>query len=502
MESVSPLSQRLSNYILENHEVITNSKGNIKIDDLSLSGNGKASRFAKTILIPSKKNLLEIAPELLVLSDSDLIKESASLLPSIEENISNHLRDSELSRIKDGTGLEVRKEDYINGVPVVDMEDPKGGKVMIDTTTGRPLPMTYNSWAEVMGSQHVARVKEIGYCGRFIYNPYSLVSYKAENTVIGDEIIYNLYIPPTHKVERKENTLDPRFIKFMNTLFNESCRDYALNWIYHTTYTRSPVYLVLVGSGGIGKNLLAEALRELHGRGNFKKAPVSSLDHKFNGHLTNCTMLYYDECKFSQGRGDSNARKNRLKEWANDYVPIELKGVDAKDKDIFCSAIIATNNDSDVHIDQLDRKFSVMELSTERLEKRLGVDDAQFVWDYIKTDEFPHAFLTWLETLIDKDFNLQKEYRGDKFQNLVISSLSSWKAGIRTKIMERCYEYIQLSDLRDEEPMMPKSLAKINDFLLNFYEDGERLGSLVKYEGKNAIKVSDRYAPKTEQGDL
>ena len=495
MEETS-LSNDLSNYIKKNFQLATNKAGNIRVSDFTLAGNGLPKRFFKTFLADRKK-YKEIHEPLRDMADSEIIDELSNTLPSLKEDLSDYLLGLELSKVSEESGLHISKDAYFNVIPVIDMEDIKGRAIMVDKDSGRVSTLQEKSWERVVGAKHVAHVRELGYCGRFEFNPRTTEAFLSRGTVHGDEIIYNKFIPPAYRLKRDRKVkLDPIFIDFLDGLFTEGCRSYAYNWLYHSCFRRVPIYLVLVGAGGIGKNLLAEALSFIHGKSNFTKAPSSALDTKFNGHLVDNTMLYYDECKFSAGKEGATTRKNRLKEWANDYVPIEIKGVDAINKDIFCSAIIATNNDSDVHLEQLDRKFSVMELSEERLEKRMGLKNTQFLWEYIKKPEFADAFINWLEDRIDTDFNPHVEYKGPKFDELVLSSLYSWQQDLLfNHIVDTHSKHLDVKNLRENISLFPKHTSKIDDFLKNFTWKGHKLGKVVTIDGKAKIKINEELLP-------
>lgn len=495
MEETS-LSKKLADYLLENFNVEFNSRGNLRIDDFSISGSGLAKRFTK-YFFTDKKKVKELEEDLLLLSDKELIEEIGNALTTTNELIRKHLQNLEMEEIKESSELSANREAYLNVIPVIDMENVKGSAVMVEKDSGRVSELQEKAWERVVGSKYVSKIMEIGYCGRFVYNPRIISPYHKTETPLGEEVIYNKYIPPTYRIKRDLSVkLDPIFIKFLEGLFEDSCRDYAYNWIYHSCFTRIPVYLVLVGAGGIGKNLLAEMLKMIHGHTNFTKAPPSALDSKFNGHLLDATMIYYDECKFSAGKEGATIRKNRLKEWANDSVPVELKGIDASNKDIFCSAIIATNNDSDVHLERLDRKFSVMELSEERLEKRMGLKDTQFLWEYIHRKDLAHAVLNYLEDFIDPDFNPNIEYKGPKFDQLVLSSLYGWQQELLDRIENAESKYISLKECRENISLFPHHNNKVDDFLKNFTIDGNILGRVVKIEGIKKIKIDDSHLPK------
>ena len=494
------LSKKLSNYFIENYEIGATRSGNLRIGEFSMTGNGLAKKVFNTFL-SDRKSLKDIHEPFLLLSDSEIIEQISNVLPSIQDEIKDHKSDITRKQISEEVGLNITKEAYLNVVPVVDMEDVKGTAHMIDRITGEISPLIERSWERIVGTKHAGSVREIGYCGRFEYDPRSTTPFRKTLTNLGEETIYNKFIPPFYRKKRdRKLPLDPRFIQFIEGFFLDSCKSYAFNWLYHSCFKRIPTYLVLVGAGGIGKNLLAEALKNIHGPTNYTKAPASALDTKFNGHLLDCTMLYYDECKFSAGKEGATTRKNKLKEWANEYVPIEMKGVDAANKDIYCSAIIATNNDSDVYLEQLDRKFSVMELSEERLEKRMGVEDTHFLWEYIQDPGFPDAFLNYLETKIDKDFNPHMEYKGAKFKSLVVSSLYGWQHTLLFDyILISHTPYISLKKCKEEISLFPTHNTKVDDFLKNFIWEGSTLGKIVQYDGQAKIKIDDKFAPKENQ---
>ena len=497
MERTSP-SKALSQYLIDNFQVTIGKKGSVSVGEFSFTGQGQAGRFCTHFILKNKTVLKSVEESWLLLSDDQIKLEISNIFPTVKEYLESYVKSAERAELEEGVSLPTSREDYMALVPVVDMENVQGKAYIVDTRTHRITTIEEKAWEKIVGMKHVAQVRELAHCGRFEYNPRTIEAHWKAETAIGEETIYNKFIPPAHRMERDTSAvLSPDFIEFLEGLFLESCRSYAYNWIYHSTFKKLPVYLVLVGVGGIGKNLLAEALKQLHGRTNFTKAPASALESKFNGHLIDSTLVYYDECKFSSDKNGNNYRKNRLKEWANDYVPVEIKGVDAKDFDIYCSAIIATNHDSDVHLEQLDRKFSVLELSTERMEKRLGAEKTKNLWNYILEDSFPDAFLNWLEGRIDPDFNGNVEYRGPRFHELVLSSLSAWQQELLFNyILSGASATYSLKRLREEVSFFPTHYARVSDFLTNFQWEGETLGRIVIREGLRYVKVNDKFAPK------
>jgi len=494
------LSKKITDHLVESYAVGINSNGSLKIDDFSFSGNGLVKRVFKRFF-SDRKMLKNVHEPFLLLSDTEIVEQLTNIIPTVKDEILAHINATKSAEFGEDLDVHTEKDEYLSFIPVVDMEHPKGSALMVDKTTGRLSTLEEKSWERIVGQKHVALVREMGHCGLFEYDPRSTIAYKDIQGDHNKRTIFNKFIPPKYRMDRDRSAkLDPRFIEFLEGFFLDSCRDYAYNWLYWSCFKRIPTYLVLVGAGGIGKNLLAEALKNIHGPTNYTKAPASALDTKFNGHLLDCTLLYYDECKFSAGREGATTRKNKLKEWANEYVPIETKGVDAKNKGIFCSCIIATNNDSDVHLEQLDRKFSVMELSEDRLEKRLGLEDTQFLWGYIETEEFKQGFLNYLEDKINQDFNPHVEYKGEKFKSLVLSSLYGWQQDLLYNyILISQTPHVSLKTCKEEISLFPKHNTKVDDFLKNFTWNGESIGKIVTIDGKSKIKINEKLLPPVKE---
>lgn len=494
------LSKDIAIYLVKNYDVQYSRRGHVRVGEFSLSGNGLAKKFYNFFVASDKEAFLAIDKDLVLKSESDAVRKLEPVMDSIRDYLMAHVKAVESKKFVEKSEIINSTDIFDNILPVVDIQSPIGSSVMVDKVSGHVVPfITERAWEKVVGKAAAIKMTELQYNGLFEYNPRSTKSSKPEATPVGEVIKYNKYVPPAWKVTQRDNELDTLFLEFFDTLFGTECRQYVIDWTWATVNTRVPVYLVMVGTGGIGKNLYAEALRQLHGQFNFKKAPATCLDTKFNGHLADCTILYYDECRFSSGEG-RNTRKNKLKEWANEFVPVEKKGVDAADQEIYCSAIIATNNDSDVDFEQADRKFSVVELSTIRLEKRMGVKRAHQLWDYVLSDEFGGAFANWLEENASPNFESHIEYKGPRFNELVITSLYGWKQELREMIMAKEAPEYSCEGLRDRITNFPRQTAKINDFIKNFLEDGAPLGKIEVKQGIKFIIPADKFIPPEQEG--
>lgn len=383
---------------------------------------------------------------------------------------------------------EAQKYGHLDSMIPVIIADDKNGEVKIfDTSSRKVIDLTEQAWKKFLGKEEFElfmRKKKIGVLD---YMPWTK---DLEVNVPGEVFTkFNTAYPIQYSRE-EEKELRNDFKTFFETLFNKDVLQYVINWCFYSTKEKNPTYLLLVGRGGVGKNLFVDALGKVHGEQNYNKAAPSILQDKFNPQLVECTLLFFDEVNFSASRSGSTYAKNRLKEWANPYVAIERKGVDAVKKKTHFSGILATNHIADCHLDIEDRKFSAIELTNQKVDERMFKGAGDAINEYINSEEFPQAFYTYLKKNANEDFNPHKEHKGDLFYRIVRSSLSEWQKVILEIVEEGETAYINIPTLRKEIPYFPGRLEKIKDFLINFTLNEKSLGSVVKYDGSNCIKVN------------
>tara|TARA_R110002126_G_C10476909_1_gene501538 strand:+ start:416 stop:2023 length:1608 start_codon:yes stop_codon:yes gene_type:complete len=466
----------------------------IKVDGVPLMGNGAPTKVFNQFFATNKRDLEKIQEGLVFESDAVIRDVLAKILPDVSLALKRELNERN-GVVSPNSSIPAHLEYYYSLIPFRDLEDPKAGSIMIDTKTNRITEVEEASWIKQVGPDFVKESFPDRKGGRIEYNPRSFIPFRVVGDTGREEVIFNRFNPPAFLMEGYDDTskLDPLFIRFIDTFFgNEESRQYTIDWIYHSLFKKMEPYLMFVGIGGTGKNLLMEACRELHGRTNFEKAAPSCLFKEFNSHLPNCTMVIYDEVDFSQKSGRGSSAKNRLKEWRNDRVPIERKGQNAKTTDIYCSGILATNNDSDVHLEVTDRKFSPVELTEVRMINKFEESEITQLWKCIYDESFQASFFNWLEENKQSDFDAHKEYKGEKFYKLVVTSLPVWAREIRSRVLEGNNSYLALSNLKDEIPTLP-NIDRIQEFLLSYLEVDTVLGELVPYEGRHAIKINSSY---------
>lgn len=477
----------------------------VYINDINTESRLAPKKLADNLAsdLPNLAPFLDI-PENTVVSFDVFQSRITNKLPLIAQEIVKRNAKELGMELDGGTDLtEIVKGCY----PVVNLleNNSKDLYFMINKDTQRVENITYKAWEAMIGRAGATEfVQSNGLVGTLAYNPRDTAPFRiGSSTESGKPIkVYNAYYPPGHRLKRnKTAVLDPFIIKAVETFFlNDQARLYAYNWMYASLYGRVTPYLVFVGAGGTGKNLIGRILTRLHGERNSAIIPETILKSQFNSSLENITFAFYDECKFSNAGGESTQAKNRLKAWAEKHIPVERKGRDVVQVENFASALITTNHSTDVWLEQKDRKFSVVEITDKRLETRIPKDEINRIWAIILEDpEFPDAFLNYLEQFVDPNFNPHKEYKGEKFEELVLTSLHHWQRTLLEdyiKNPDKKSDGFYLKDLRETIDNFPKGTAKINDFLKNFTDSkGEVMGGIVKREGQTFLRVNDKYVP-------
>lgn len=254
---------------------------------------------------------------------------------------------------------------------------------------------------------------------------------------------FNTFIPPDWQLWKQRNPTawdklkdspPEEIVRFLQHLIPLKVeREYLYAWIYHSLMRRAYVYLVLQGNPGVGKNRLKLLLRALHGSVNSadgKKETFGANQSKFNSQMEDNTMIWYDELKYDA------EMEPRMKEYQNDYIPIERKGIDAtRSTEIFCSMVISNNYPRDNYLLFNSRKFVPLVLGDKALTAAMDPDEIALMSD--KLDEtrptydvkYVARIAKWLIRVGRKYHNRwpNLEYQGPKFWELAHASMSRWQ---------------------------------------------------------------------------
>lgn len=254
---------------------------------------------------------------------------------------------------------------------------------------------------------------------------------------------YNTYVPPEWEQWKSRNPeewkrlpakppmLVMKLLKHLIPLKEE--REYLYAWVYTSLTARSYVYLVLCGAPGAGKNRFKLLLRALHGMSNTadgKKETFGANDNKFNGQMEDNTLIWLDEFKYT------HEMEPRLKEYQNDYISIERKGLDAtKSTEIYPSMVISNNYPRDNYLPFDARKFAPLVLADRDLKFSMATEEIAELSDRIDSSrpDFDVRYVAqiakWILSVGAKHIDKwpYMEYKGPKFWEIAHASMSRWQ---------------------------------------------------------------------------
>lgn len=269
------------------------------------------------------------------------------------------------------------------------------------------------------------------YTCRFEYKPLMagmLLKDKEDGTYI-----YNTYQPPFWQKDwfysngkevptyRKE--LPEIYEKFFRHLVgdeddSEASYYYLLKWLANGLRRRNYCILTTIGNQGIGKGVLGAIMKALFGENNYYEGSDKMFKSNFNSQIADRRLVYCDEISI-QGRED----EDRLKLVVNNTIEIEKKGIDAKAIDNYASFYISSNNMDSIKISADDRRFSIIQLTSEKLLKFMNVDD---ILDLTKSDNIKELaeFLWHYEVDVEE---MGVVFKSKRTQEVRLNALQNWE---------------------------------------------------------------------------
>jgi hypothetical protein len=348
------------------------------------------------------------------------------------------------------------------------------------------------------------------------FNPYRPEQIYVQDSGFGGNCTHiNTYKKPEWQLARqltpaersKYCQLPPILNDFFSHLFpDEVCRNFIFDWLHFAITLRCETYLVLNGAKGVGKGVLAESIcKALLGKDNHKLAQPGALESQFNSVLTSSRMIVFDEFKI-----DDDDKVNRLKRYINSEQMIEKKGIDvAKTQTTYNSFILCSNSLHDIRIAWDDRRFSVADMTTTKLDEVWGKEKINELVSQISDPESEviRQFGYWLlyrQTKVARD-NFYA-FKGAHFYRLCYATMAEWQKLIVDEITSRKYDdELSDGDLRmafkertGGQGRLPQP-TKIDDFLKNYKHDGKHYLGELRKEGKSwFILLNDKF----RSGDL
>jgi hypothetical protein len=211
--------------------------------------------------------------------------------------------------------------------------------------------------------------------GQITVNDYRPPSYLdnefwVENEAEYETIIYKK-LEREYKAPETWNELIPKvYLDFFNHLCSndKESLEYLIDWMAVAVdpTMRNLTTLVLIANQGVGKGVFFESvLQQLFGEHNsVQLRGQDALESRFNQSFANKRVIFLDEVQLKDIKA-----MNRFKMFANDMMEIEQKGKDPVYIKNWANTIIAANDLDAIKLEQDDRRFSILQVTNNRLEE-------------------------------------------------------------------------------------------------------------------------------------
>jgi len=302
----------------------------------------------------------------------------------------------------------------------------------------------------------------------------------------------NIYSPPSWKKDHfflkkplpVVDTLPIQYTWFFDHLFagDKESIAYAINWIAAGLKQKQICTLALVGTKqGIGKNVLAEILKQLHGKSNSNLFGQSILSKEFNSGMSSRTFAHIDEVVIKDESG-----YNAFKQYSNSEISIEGKGSNSE-MQLFFASILWTNNNKDSLkcVDpKSERRFSIPILTDEKLLGSKYFPDEASINELHENGALIEKLALYLMNF--NSTNNTKNLKTSHYHEIIRSSQPDWHIRITSLLREYGTQqgygllFIQ-AFLKKQGMYRPPSCEKIEAFILNDPEMAVRQRQNTKY---------------------
>lgn len=422
----------------------------------------------------------------------------------LSQEILRLLRDDKVEDIQQAMGLAVgtidRKKSFRYRSLCLVTDVVSGEEVLFDRELGCCVEFNVDTWKDLLPKDATLRdaVTQHNMLGRIEYNPYSLNPTRSITFHSQEVYEFNSHVVPDW---RKMKVGDPQMPDLVTRLLahlipDEDCRAFVINWLHLMLTSRCQTYLTLNSVMGTGKGRLTGLAQALVGLPNYAEASQGFLESRFNYVMRNKRCFVLDETPITE------QNKRILKLIINNMVNLEGKGIEA-DKlfQNFASMIISNNYDFNIHLDRLDRRFAVPELTDKPLLASMEQSEIDDLSLKLESDtEFVANIGHWiLQHGRDTRWDEFSAWKKDKFYFLVENSLHEWQKFIVERIKTKQYNQLFLDDLiYDYQEVQGKVFpgkSKIEAFLLSYTDrEGHHYGVLKLEDGRRFIEITNKYA--------
>lgn len=284
----------------------------------------------------------------------------------------------------------------------------------------------------------------------FTYNPFGL--YKVKK--VDGQWKYNLYEPPFwledhfhsggSSLVSKIDNLPEIYNKFFSHLVDgdENSFNYILDWLANSLRARNYCILATIGNQGIGKGVLGEIMKGLHGKSNYVLTGKRAISKEFNGQIAYKRLVYLDEVKVT-----TIDQENTLKGWVNDFLEVEFKGVDPKTIANYASVYYSSNNLDSIRLTDDDRRFSIVELTDKKLLTAMKAKEISALLSDVNISKLA-SFL--YNRSVDAD-KMMKVFTSARTELIRSSSLNRWQEDFMDKILPNYVgQTVPFKEIQDE----------------------------------------------------
>lgn len=253
----------------------------------------------------------------------------------------------------------------------------------------------------------------------------------------GDKVkAVNTYLPPfwISEFDKAEAKLPKEIDALFSQIEGDMDKKYFLYFLRQMIWSKNSSYLILQGSGGIGKTTMKSVFKALVGPSNFATGKNSIFKSVFNSAIENTKLMVFDEAHYTYDE------EPFMKELPNPSISIEAKFKNAtKETRIFSSFVLMNNKEKDNYIAYDARKFCPVRLKDRRLETVLSSEEIANIsrkcGESLTLEDYDPKYIAqiakylWEKCDYGKLFP-QGEYRGPKFWQICRTSMFSWQAAL------------------------------------------------------------------------
>lgn len=294
-----------------------------------------------------------------------------------------------------------------------------------NTQTYESSPMDYNVIKDVVKHNLFKNKVSFDYLKGF--NP----THNGRFYIKNGKSFFNSYNPPSWKADLfygkvgslPDSKIPEIYVEFLTHFFvdfnSDSCQ-FFLDWLAISLQARNRTFLCLVSQQGTGKGTLAKIVQALHSDQNSVIVRADSAGERFNGLLENKTFACFNEIQAYGVR-----EMNNLKEFIDDEIRIERKGVDAVVTDSYINCLFNTNNYNALKIEDSDRRWSVLETTEINLSTVWPEGSSKF--SELLEPENIQQFAQHLFNRKYNPVNVNKPFKSLKAEEMNALTLTDWE---------------------------------------------------------------------------